>query len=292
MTGQGWWNFTSSTATEFNYDIHLHPNQSNLNTYPNAAVTIGSTVYNDYYRALKAPTGSAAASFDWSNYGVAGDPCTPGTYYDIIGANYTGFSDFAPGGGIAPPTPLPVELIYLSAEAVDNSFIKLSWATAMELNNLGFEVQRGTDGVNFSPRGWVEGNNNSTGTLLYSFDDLAVAANTIYYYRLKQLDYDGRFTYTHIVSAIINSEVSVSVSEFIPNPAANNTILYIYSPSETAVSIRLYDMLGQIVQQQNREIMAGTTPLDLVLGNLAAGTYSVILKVGDTYFSKRLVISK
>src|SRR5258706_8470510 len=99
--------------------------------------------------------------------------------------------------------PLPVEMLFLQAEVINNSSIELTWATAIEVNNSGFQVERSADGQNWAQIGWVNGNNNSTVQIDYSYNDITVAAGTRYYYRLKQIDYDGQFEYTDIVSAII-----------------------------------------------------------------------------------------
>src|SRR5690606_3247980 len=74
----------------------------------------------------------------------------------------TGFSRF--GAAVGGSTGLPVELLTLRADPVNNEFIKVSWATASEINNAGFEVLRSIDGVNFDYIGWVTGVGNASST--------------------------------------------------------------------------------------------------------------------------------
>ena len=95
--------------------------------------------------------------------------------------------EYVNGGG---STPLPVELLYFDASA-DNSVL-LSWATATEINNDYFSIERSEDGVNFYEIGKVNGNGDSNKEITYEFTDKFVLA-PVEYYRLKQVDFDGQF---------------------------------------------------------------------------------------------------
>jgi hypothetical protein len=145
MTGEGWWNMSSSTSTTFGYNVYLHPNVVNLNTFPNN--TIGG--YKNNYRALKASTGTAGGAWPTAT-AFDGDECiVSDNYYEIIGVGYSGFSDFAPGGGSGNTTALPVELISFTSTCIDNSEVELSWATASEVNSKSFVVEKSLDAIYF-----------------------------------------------------------------------------------------------------------------------------------------------
>jgi hypothetical protein len=101
---------------------------------------------------------------------------------------------------------LPVELISFGAKS-KQSFIQLDWITATEINNEGFEIQRSVDGENFTSIGWVYGNGSTTEIIEYKFKDNEPMQG-INYYRLKQIDFDGQYEYSNIVSATINSDKS------------------------------------------------------------------------------------
>lgn len=106
---------------------------------------------------------------------------------------------------VNPNSVLPIKLIYLKAYPVEDKWINVEWETSTEINNSGFLVYRSIDAQNWDSVGWIRGNNNSTQILKYTFNDNSVKSNTTYYYKLKQIDNDGSYEYTNIVSAIIKS---------------------------------------------------------------------------------------
>lgn len=167
-------------------------------------------------------------------------------------------------------TPLPVEMIYLEANAVNNAFIQLKWATALEVNNDGFQIERSTDGQTWATIGWVNGNDNATTQTNYTFDDVNVVANTVYYYRLKQVDNDGAFEYTDIVSARITGEVSFSVKDFVPNPTMDKTNLIITASKDQDITVTFYNVVGQNVLESTHQVSKGGTRLEFELGKLQA----------------------
>ena len=90
-------------------------------------------------------------------------------------------------------------MLYFSGKTVNKTNV-LTWATATEQNNSGFEVERSTDGTSFIKIGLVHGAGNSTSQKEYSFTDSRVIANRTTYYRLKQIDLDNQFEYSNIIS--------------------------------------------------------------------------------------------
>ncbi|MFN8286857.1 MAG: T9SS type A sorting domain-containing protein [Chitinophagales bacterium] len=187
---------------------------------------------------------------------------------------------------------LPVEMIYFEANAVDNSYIQLKWATALEINNNGFWVERSVDGVNFTQIAWVDGHNNTTIQQNYSYDDVNVNANVRYYYRLKQMDNDGQFEYTDIVTAIITGETSFQVLDFVPNPTNQATTLYITSGSAQEIQVDLYNIVGQNVLSSSHQLSKGGNQIPFDLNLLASGTYTAVVTSNNEVHSKKLVISK
>src|SRR5439155_4138734 len=94
--------------------------------------------------------------------------------------------------------PLPVELVSFTGEAHED-FNLLSWITASEINNMGFEIQRSEDAVTFMKCGFVGGKGNSTSTVDYTFRDNNVDEG-VTYYRLKQVDFDGKENYSGVIA--------------------------------------------------------------------------------------------
>jgi hypothetical protein len=199
----------------------------------------------------------------------------------------TGGFGFGTGG-----TGLPVKLLYLQANAIENSFIKLDWATAVEIDNKGFEIQRSTNGQDFTTIGWVDGNGNSTQTITYKYDDRDVQSGITYYYRLKQIDYDGDFEYSNIVSASLIGENSFDLMGMYPNPTTGKVVLAIMLPDKQDVTVGITDVLGRNVGEQSFDKEKGFSHIELDFSNLADGTYSVTIQSGTSSISKKLVIAR
>jgi len=168
----------------------------------------------------------------------------------------------------------------------------VSWATATEINNAGFEVYKSEDGLNFNYIGWVNGAGNSSTQNNYHQDDHDVVANKVYYYRLRQVDYDGQSETTHIVSAMITAEGVFVISEFIPNPADNATSLIITSSDDRDVTVEFYTTLGQLISSNTLVIQKGENRFDFNLSDFAAGTYHSLITAGEHTFNKKIVVTR
>jgi hypothetical protein len=112
-------------------------------------------------------------------------------------------------------SPMPVRLIYFAGSFQDHA-INLKWTTAWEEQNLGFEVQKSMDAVHFETIGYVEGKLTEKNRSDYSFKDRDLHPGQIHYYRLKQLDMDGRFEFSNIIA--IQSDPGESCFVY-PNPS-------------------------------------------------------------------------
>ncbi len=275
----GFWTITPtpSTYTGLSYDVTL-----NERGYSNA------TSSNPMSYAVIKRDDCAAAWQSLGTHSNATQVISAGTI-TAVRSTLTSFSDF--GIGFGSGGPLPVELIFLSANAVNNSFIRVSWATALEINNSGFSVERSTDGINFSAIGWVNGNNNSTVQQNYIFDDNNVQPGVVYYYRLKQMDNDSQYEYTYIVSAVLNGATVFEVKEFMPNPTNANTSLFILSDTEKQITVEFFNILGEKVQSHQQKVAKGANKLGFDLQELASGTYTAIVTSGNDVFSRKLIVT-
>lgn len=161
---------------------------------------------------------------------------------------------------------LPVEFAYINVKNVAGSNI-ISWGTAQELNNSHFEVLRSTDGRKFEVIGVVNGFGNSDELIQYQFEDNQ-SSNGIAYYRLRQVDYDGQFEFSDIVS-ITNSQL-ISVNAF-PNPFNESIHILVNTASDEPFNIEVFDVLGIKVYQG--DIKANE---ELIIGNeFSAGVYLI-----------------
>ncbi|QQS35832.1 MAG: T9SS type A sorting domain-containing protein [Ignavibacteriales bacterium] len=140
---------------------------------------------------------------------------------------------------------VPVELASFSAE-VRNEKVILRWSTATELNNNGFEVQRSGDGKNFFTISFVEGNGTSTETNNYTYEDNNV--NGRLFYRLKQVDFSGRYSYSNIIE--VNA---IALNDFVleqnyPNPFNPSTIISYNLIAPSVITLKVFNANGEEIK--------------------------------------------
>lgn len=144
---------------------------------------------------------------------------------------------------------LPVELINFSADRTERGTL-LKWQTATEINNEGFEIERSHDGGNWSKLGFVRGNGISYEFAAYTFLDESPSTG-VNYYRLKQMDYDGKFEYSNIVSSQFGS-VQSNIASY-PNPVKDVLFLELDTAAE-GVEISLFDSNGRVLWMSKRAV--------------------------------------
>jgi len=147
------------------------------------------------------------------------------------------------GTVIAYTNPVPVELTSFTA-VIDKNNVTLSWNTATETNNSGFEVQR--IGVDWERIGFIEGHGSTTEENSYSFIDENLKAGT-YQYRLTQIDYDGSFEFSDIVEVEIISPIEFSLKQNYPNPFNPTTTIQYSIPESGNVKLKVYNSIGEEV---------------------------------------------
>lgn len=214
-----WW-ATPDNITAYNYDITVFPSTQLENT-ANYPIVPCSPNYKLQYLARDGVPGGNLATLQ----PAAGFGNTIGYFMLPTGKTLpaqTSFSNFRLWGTIDANTVLPVELVYLTASPIDNKFIRLNWKTASEFNNKGFQIERSTDGTQFTAIGWVNGQGNSNIPVTYIFNDNDVQADIAYYYRLKQIDYNQHSTFSNIVYAKLTPTNDFFVGDLYPNPTYNN----------------------------------------------------------------------
>jgi len=186
---------------------------------------------------------------------------------------------------------LPVELISFTAN-VSGSAIEISWATATELNNDFFTVERSADGINFEGITTVPGAGTTSIQQNYSIFDFNPFSGQSYY-RLKQTDFNGDAVHFSIVSVNLNS-VSSGSFEVFPNPTTSNVInVRFKSKTDGEFNVSIYDLSGQLVLQKTMIGYANTESLyELDAdGKLSTGLYLVIGTTEDQVFRQKMVIT-
>ncbi|MFN5223468.1 MAG: T9SS type A sorting domain-containing protein, partial [Bacteroidota bacterium] len=163
-------------------------------------------------------------------------------------------------------------------------------STASETNNAGFYLEKSTQGDSFSQIGWIPGHGTTNTQYDYQFIDSEVEKNRTYYYKLKQIDFDGTSSNSDIVSARLSGQ-GVQVSAW-PNPFNTSTNLIINLQQDKFVEAWVVNAIGQEVDQLTRkELSKGSHPFifDLQAKNCKSGIYTVIVKVDDEVFRLRVV---
>ncbi len=170
---------------------------------------------------------------------------------------------------------LPVGITQFTGEQQGSKNV-LKWITATEQNNKGFEIQRSVDGSNFSSIGFVNSKSTQTNSasISYSFDDVKPFANNNHY-RLKQVDKDGKETYTSIVMLKGQKPATLQLSRIYPNPASAVLNLLITAPANDKISIVVTDIAGKTVMQRSSEIFTGDNKLELNVARLQSGSYMI-----------------
>lgn len=209
------------------------------------------------------------------------------------GINYSemsGISSFSGGTGaliLVPVSNLPVELSYFRGENIGKSNL-LSWETTSEQNNAFFVVERSSDAQQFSAIGQVEGNGNSSQIQNYSLTDASPLIGTNYY-RLKQVDTDGNFTYSHVIALDVKgSDNQVNIY---PNPTKDKINISYYNERNSEINIKIYDILGHLVLSINQSCPKGHHVYAVNLNDLAEGAYVIQLSdESEKIISKQTLI--
>ncbi len=196
-------------------------------------------------------------------------------------------SDFMPAGT------LPVELESFKADVMQMSVV-LHWETATELNNSGFEVERSMDGKTFSSIAFVKGKGTSSEKTFYSFTDNNITTGS-YYYRLKQIDFDGSAKYSNIIQASITSApAKFSLDQNYPNPFNPATMISFTVEKTGITTLTVFNTLGQKVETLfNGQAAAGQVyKVNFNAMHLSSGIYFYQLREGNNIITHKMMLMK
>ena len=172
---------------------------------------------------------------------------------------------------------LPVELMYFTTSQKDGNVL-LQWETASEVNNAGFEIQRRAESErDFVKIGWVEKTTNTNGGF-YDFWDKNIIAGKTYYYRLKQIDFDGAFEFSNIEVERLNAD-KFQVQLF-PNPVNDFLNIQLTSQNFQKGELQLLSSIGTLLRSQPLEV-TDRSDLTLDLQGLNSGIYFLVVKMNQ-----------
>jgi V8-like Glu-specific endopeptidase len=188
------------------------------------------------------------------------------------GGNNNGTSFFNSAFWNAVEQGTPVELTSFTAD-VNEANVTLSWSTATETNNQGFEVQRSKSEGEFETVTFVNGNGTTTEMQYYSYTDAGLREG-VYNYRLKQVNFDGSYEYTNVILAEVVVPDVYLLEQNYPNPFNPGTKIKFMLAADSKVSLKVFDVLGQEVMVLiNSNLVAGGHEVNFDASGLNSGVY-------------------
>jgi PKD repeat protein len=189
--------------------------------------------------------------------------------------------------------PVPVELTSFTA-SLTNDKVELKWETASEINNSGFEVERKINNNNFEKISFISGFGTSTEKHSYTYTDKPGTEGKISY-RLKQIDFNGDVSYSHVVEVDFNLPKEFALKQNYPNPFNPSTKISYSIAVDSKVTLAVYNLLGQqVALLVNEEITAGRYDINFSAEILTSGTYfyrlEAIGKDGKSFTSTKKMI--
>ncbi len=200
---------------------------------------------------------------------------------------------------------LPVELATFNV-VINNKLknIELNWQTATEVNNYGFEVERLTQNENediqnnkWEKIAFINGHGNSNSPKFYNYFDNTVSSGK-FQYRLKQIDFDGKYSYSNVVEVDLGLPTEFSLKQNYPNPFNPSTVIEYTIPStgmeqSNQVILKVYDILGkEAATLVNKKQPAGNYKIKFNANNLSNGVYFYKLTTGNYTATKKLILMK
>ncbi len=231
----------------------------------------------------------------WTDIAGTGTTAPTGTITSVN--NFTTLSSFTLANGMCAGNPLPVELIKFTAQANENN-VDIAWSTATEKNCDYFEIERSANEVDFESIGKVKGSGNSNAVIDYKWIDTK-PLQSISYYRIKQVDFNGEFQYSD--ERVIDITTKKHEEDIIvyPNPSNGKLFHIAFAHQiltvvhESKINVQLFDESGKLVFGAS-EGLNGNYEKDMELDfnqKLESGIYLLKLKSDNLSINKLVVIN-
>lgn len=225
----------------------------------------------------------------WVDEGGTGTANNVGSITSTVA--FSSFGRFSLSNIIGGMSPLPIELLSFYAKP-NGTTVDLIWATASEINNDFFTLERTMDGVNFEVIGIVKGGGNTTSVLNYVSVD-TIPYDGVSYYRLKQTDFNGNYTYSDLKMVSFEKDVDFSFNIY-PNPNDGEAFnLQIIANKNEEVLVVVHNLLGKelyskvIITSENGNVVHAIDPSE----KLPAGVYVITATSNDNIYNKRLIVN-
>jgi hypothetical protein len=275
-----------ATADRFWYVGFTSPNVTNdtiVLTYaspselPPAPFNIPDSIRGQYWDAANGSWALPVVGYNTLNAVVIPNPS--------LNRVWSLVSNISPMG----PLPLPIELVDFKGKYLNNQSV-LSWVTASEKDNDYFILERSEDAREFTLIGKIDGAGNSNSFLNYQFVDIK-PINQVAYYRLKQVDFDGQFSYSQVIALRNNQKLSAELKAY-PNPSDGHFLItnIPFDEGEDFVC-QVYNLQGELLKK-DLQISNASGNLLLQLNDLKSGVYWVSITNGYTTATTKVVLTK
>lgn len=174
-------------------------------------------------------------------------------------------------------TVLPIELLSFSATEADRKVL-LNWSTATESNNDYFTIERSADAIHFEKLLSVDGAGNSTQLTTYSATDPSPMGGTSYY-RLKQNDFNGEYSYSGIEAVTLKN--ASAIKNIYPNPASDELNIYIEASFAGAAELVIFNTMGERVHSEKLQQSDGENTFTINVSALEKGMYVIRISSSD-----------
>lgn len=193
-------------------------------------------------------------------------------------------SSFSPWALTNKNNPLPIELLSFTANCIplpngEGQGVGLKWTTASEINNDYFSIERSADGVTFENIATIQGAGNSSTQINYEFADIPPLSNEVgaWYYRLKQTDFDGSYSYSPIIAVKSCAHIQQTTIQNIYTQLDGEIHIIINSPIAQTYNLAFYNAIGQIITKDVINVQKGENNYTLQTHLSAAAIYFTIL---------------
>ncbi|HND87266.1 MAG TPA: M12 family metallo-peptidase [Saprospiraceae bacterium] len=251
------------------YDITLYYSKAEMTVWGTSASSLNILKSTGPISDANATNSSINTSVTRSTFGPSGNTDA----YRSYKATFSSFSGFALTDAT---TVAPVEWLSFSGQWREKT-AALTWSTAAELNNKGFEVERSADGLRFDKIGFVAGRGTISQPQPYTFDDDQAyrSAASVLYYRLRQVDHDGTASYSTTVA--LAKPGSGTAYALFPNPSSGAATFQLLGCDDCSATLTLSDASGRLV----RRLLVTSPSTALDLSDLPAGVYLADIEMAE-----------
>jgi len=273
-----------------------------VEAYDNVGVKVGETVSNEsgfysieslqqeaYYFKVVPPEGHSVTNANIGDDDMDSDidgsngPYTT-RFFEMLSGEHLSNIDIGLAFGVVPVT-------YGFFKGINqNNFNLIEWGTESELSNHYFSIERKFEDDQFVEIAQVQGNGTSTQSRDYYINDFDIFRNGVYYYRLKQVDYNGNFDYSGVIAIKVQDNIVESSFHTYPNPCINLLNLDVALNVPSKVEVEIYKLDGTLIKKINLNDLQSLKQesYSLDFSDIATGLYKVRLITNTTIEQKTI----